>query len=178
MERTLLAAGMTLLLSAGHAEAMTREASLINSFEVLCTLEPPNFQRIEQKAEAMKMASYQDVAPPKETDGSFDRTKSWIVTLTDGPHVLFATEMNGPKGHVVSCGIGANDPIGASFKKELMTEMKLGSPTVDGLLSNGMHVYLWKGTFGPGTQLRLQIAEPDSNPGAMVGYDIEGPPVP
>jgi hypothetical protein len=106
---------------------MDRNASLINSFQVLCALEPPTFDRIEQKALAMRLPVHQDVGLSR-TSGIFAHSKTWIVTLTSGQHDLGVTEANGPGGHVISCGISAPDADGAAFRKELVSEMKLGQP--------------------------------------------------
>src|SRR5262245_7849056 len=107
-----LAAILALMLcSVGNTHAAERDASLINSFQVLCTLEEPVFEWINQKAMAMKLPVRQDLGQSKDS-GPFAHSKSWLVTLTTGPHELTAAEANGPQGYVKSCGISAPDPNG------------------------------------------------------------------
>lgn len=165
------------LFASGNAHAADRNASLINSFQVLCTLEPPSFARIDQKAAAMKLPVHRDIDQPRE-GGQFAHSKSWFVSLTTGPHELSIAEANGPAGHVVSCGISAPDPVGEAFKKELVAEMKLGQPSSETVTPDGvMRVTVWKGAFGEGTMLQLVDATPQGHPGAMLYY-IVGPSKP
>jgi len=150
---------------------MTRNESLINSFQVLCTLEKPSFARIDAKAAAMKLQVNQDVR------NAAGRSKSWNVTLTSGPHQLVATETTGPNGHIVMCGISAPDADGASFRADLIRVMKLGPPDNDGVLANGaMRTMVWKNEYGPNTALQFFDAEPAGKPGAMLDdISIEPP---
>jgi hypothetical protein len=146
---------------------MDRDASLINSFQVLCALEPPTFNRIDQKASAMRLAVHKDLGQSQAT-GQFAHSKSWIVNLTDGPHELVATEANGPNLHIVSCGISAPDPNGAAFKKELVLEMKLGQASSEAVSPDGvLRLTTWTDVFGKGTLLRLIDATPQGKPGAI-----------
>jgi hypothetical protein len=112
---------------------MDRNASLINSFQLLCALAPPTFDRIEQEALAMELPVRQDVGHA-QSSGMFAHSKTWIVTLKDGPHDLGVNEANGPTEHVITCGISAPDADGAALRKELVSEMKLGQPSSEMLM--------------------------------------------
>ena len=161
-----------LLFSLGVAQADDRAASLINSFAVLCTLEAPVFDKINQKVAAMKLPVRQDIGTSKDR-GAFARSKSWLVPLTTGPHELLAAEANGPEGYVRSCGLSAPDPNGESFKKELVSQMKLRSPSSESTSQDGvMRVTVWKDAFGAGTLLQLFDATPKAKPGAIVNYVV------
>jgi len=164
---------------ANAADANTdRNAALINSFQVLCTLESPSFDRIDQKAAAMKIPVHKDVGQ-SQISGYFAHSKSWLVPLKTGPHELVATEANGPKGHIEACGISAPDPDGGSFIKELIEEMHLGLPASQIVSADGMmRTTTWKNTFGEGTELRLVDATPKERPGAMLFYDVTTPTTP
>jgi hypothetical protein len=54
--KCLVAVTALMLCSVGNAHAADRFESLINSFQVLCTLEAPVFEWIDQKAMAMNLA--------------------------------------------------------------------------------------------------------------------------
>lgn len=167
-----------LALCSGNADAADRNASLINSFQVFCTLESPVFAHIDQKAAAMRLAVHRDIGASK-TDGYFAHSETWFVSLTTGPHELVASEGNGPNGHGSDCGISAPDPNGETFKKDLVAEMKLGQPTKEFTSANGqMHFTIWEGVFGAGSSLRLMDATPNGYPGAALFYDTMGPTKP
>jgi hypothetical protein len=164
------AAATGLLLLSWHAHAADRDASLINSFQVFCALEPPAFDRIDQKAAAMKLPVHQDIGQSQKS-GQFARSKSWLVKLTTGPHELLAAEANGANGYVESCGISAPDPDGEAFKNELILEMKLGRPSAETVSADGaMRITTWNGVFGEGSSLQFVDASPKGHPGAMLFY--------
>jgi hypothetical protein len=124
-------------LAAGAAHANPRSAFLINSFEVLCNLELPNVAHIAAKAEAMHLRA----GPP--ADRGPVHTQMWVVPLKSGPHILIASEADGPRGHVTTCGIHASDADGADFARELIATLKLGAPqkettSADGQTDNRM----------------------------------------
>jgi hypothetical protein len=175
--RASFIAGLLLCVS-GYAHGMDRNASLINSFQLLCTLESPKFDRIEQKASAMRLSVHQDMGH-SQTSGIFAHSKSRIVALNDGPHDLIVAEANGPKGHIVSCGISAPDADGAAFRSELVSEMKLGQPSSETVMPDrSLRITAWNGVFGKGTVLRMVDALPQGRPGAMLNYDVLAPPLP
>lgn len=123
--------------AASVAHANPRSASLINSFEVLCNLELPNMAHIAAKAEAMHLR-----AGPPANNGAV-HMQMWIVPLTTGSHILVASEADGPRGHVTTCGIHASDADGADFARELVATLKLGAPqkettSADGQMDNRM----------------------------------------
>jgi hypothetical protein len=170
--KCLVAVTALMLWSVGNAHAADRIASLINSFQVLCTLEAPVFEWIDQKAMAMNLPVRQDIGQSKDS-GAFVHSKSWLVTLTTGPHELLAAEANGPQGYIKSCGISAPDPNGESFKHELVSIMKLGPPSSETITQDGvMRVTEWKDAFGAGTLLRLVDATPKNKPGAMLFHSV------
>jgi hypothetical protein len=123
--------------AASPARANPRSASLINSFEVLCNLELPNMARIAEKAKAMRLRA----GPP--TNNGPVHAQTWVVPLTTGPHILIASEADGARGHVTTCGIHASDADGADFARELVATLKLGAPqkettSADGQTENRM----------------------------------------
>ncbi len=177
--RAAVIAGL-ILVASSYAHAMDRDASLINSFQVLCALAPPTFNRIDQKASAMRLIVHKKLGQSQPT-GVFAHSKSWIVNLTDGPHEWVATEANGPGRYIMSCGISAPDSNGTAFKKALVSELKLG-PASSVVMSMSPGAVLvtttWADVFGKGTALRLIDATPQGKPGVMLYYDVIGPPRP
>ena len=122
----LLWAGMFL---AGAAHADERAKQLVNSFMVMCMIEPIDFARSDQKATAMKLPVRKNVNPPEDQNGYFARAKTWLLPLKSGPHEFTVGEVRGPKGDIKSCGIGAPDVNAAEFRDELIRAMALGKPS-------------------------------------------------
>lgn len=176
-----LCAGLLLLIFAnnGAAAAQTpaseavpsanRNTSLIESFEILCARSTPDFDKIDALATAMNLTVEQSIDKRPAA-----RSKSWIVTLSDGPHELVTAESFGPKGHIVNCGISAPDPAGAPFFADLQKKMRLGTPTFENFTATGRMVS-WKGYFGPNTDLMFVDAEPAHKPGVMLFNDNTEP---
>ncbi len=162
------------LLSAGNAHAIDRDTSLITTFRVLCAQARPAFAQINQRAEEMKLPVRKDSGQSR-SKGQFAHSKSWMVNLTDGPLELVAAEANGPKLHVVSCGIAATDPNAGAFRKALVAEMKLRRSFKESLSPDrSFRTSTWRDAFGKGTTLRLVDATPQGKPGAMLYYDVVG----
>ena len=163
-----------LLLSAVNVAAATRDASLINSFQVLCALEAPVFDSIDKRATAMRLPVRRDLRTPSGGGPSVAHAKSWLMLLTTGPHELLASEADGPAGHIESCGISAPDPNGESFKKELTATMKLGQPSSTATSPDGvMRTTIWKEAYGTGTWLQMVDATPQNKPGVMLYFFVQ-----
>jgi len=112
---------------ASPASASERSAQLVNSFQVFCTLEAPNFERLVQQATAMKLPERQSLESPHQGD-QFARSRSWLVGLNSGPHELATSEAHGPRVDVQTCGIAAPDADADEVRQDLATHMKLGEP--------------------------------------------------
>jgi hypothetical protein len=159
-----------MLCSVRTADAAERNTSLINSFQVLCALETPAFEKINDKAVAMKLPVRRDIGQSRES-GEFAHSKSWLITLRTGPHELIAAEANGPQGYVQSCGISAVDPNGEVFKDELVSMMNLDLPSLETVSEDGVtRVTEWKDAFEAGTLLQLVDATPKNKSGVILLY--------
>ncbi len=134
-----LYAGMMLCALTGGAYAGERAAQLVNSFQVMCLLEPLNFARSEQKATAMSLLVRQDLGSPPDASGYFAHAKSWLLPLESGPHEFTVAEAHGPKADVKTCGIMAPDVDAADFTAELVKAMKLGKPVAETTSSDGQY---------------------------------------
>ena len=66
-----------------------RSQSMIDTFQVMCTLELPDFERIAAKATVLRMRPEADGKLNAPGDAVI-RSKSWIGNLTTGPFVLLA----------------------------------------------------------------------------------------
>ena len=162
-----LCLALALCLVGGAGQAGERAASLVNSFAVMCTLEPLDFSRSEAKATAMKLPVRKDLRSPPDPSGQFIHSKSWLLPLKSGPHEFVAAEARGPKGDVKSCGIGAPDVDGNDFKTELTKALKLGRPVGEGTLPGGERRTAWR--YGPERlDLMLVDGSPKSQPGVYL----------
>jgi len=159
MSCAVIGMGVLLLSSMSKAEVPPtfdhdRDPSLINTFQIMCNLELPNFSEIAVKANAMKMQMQLDQEKPSDGDTVL-RTKGWTGSLATGPWFLMIDELRGPKGVSTSCAVGGGVADFNAFRSEMTKEMKLPPVTPydnpDGLLS-----YDWAGYAGPGTTLILR----------------------
>lgn len=128
---------MMLGASTSAAYADDRAASLVNSFQVMCMLEPLDFARSDAKATAMRLPVRTDIRPPPDSAGYFNHAKTWLLPLKSGPHEFTVHETRGPSAHIKGCGIGAPDVDADDFKAELTKTMKLGKPTVEKVSADG-----------------------------------------
>jgi hypothetical protein len=158
---------------AAHAEpdnngsSLNRSQSVINTFQVMCTLELPKFDQIAAKATAMRMQLQSDSQAP--TSGSVNtRHKVWGGVLTTGPFALVLDEMAGPKGTATGCAIIADVPDIDAFRIESINTMKLAAVKAPELGADGSQSFVWDGAFGQGTTLILRDFKSSGKPGAML----------
>jgi hypothetical protein len=126
-----------------QAEASERAASLVNSFEVMCTIEPLDFARLKAKAEAMHLPVRKDIEPAPDANGYFAHSISWLLPLKTGPHELVDSEAHGPNGNVKGCGIGAPDVEAGDIRAQLVSDLHLRRPSAEADAPNGMHITTW-----------------------------------
>lgn len=158
---------------AAHAESETNAPSLnhaqsvINAFQVMCTLELPKFDNISAKATAMRMQLQSDNKSPGP-GGTNLRQKVWGGGLTTGPFALFLDEMSGAKGTATGCAVIAEVLDVDAFRMEAMSTMKLAAMKVPELGADGSRSYVWDGVYGPGTTLFLRDFKLSGKPRAML----------
>ncbi|HLA33930.1 MAG TPA: hypothetical protein VJ001_03580 [Rhodocyclaceae bacterium] len=155
-----------------HAESdssppLKRAQSVINAFQVMCTLELPKFDDISAKATAMRMQLQSDSKTPT-AGGAKTRQKAWGGGLTTGPFALFLDEMAGPKGTATGCAVAAEVPDVDAFRTEAINTMKLALMKAPELGADGSRSYVWDGVYGPGTTLILRDFKPYGKPGAIL----------
>jgi hypothetical protein len=132
MRRTLFGLGVFIsAATASQAAAaqgnplhLNRALGVINAFQVICTLEPLSFERIDQKATAMGMRLQHNLSGPSAAN-TITRSKGWFGDLTNGPYVLLLDEMSGAKGKTTSCAIVADVPDRDAFRTDVIRTMKL-----------------------------------------------------
>lgn len=174
MRRMLL--GFGLLIVAGATSQiraednplhLNRAQSVINAFQVICTLELPVFERLDQKATTMGMQLQSNNSGPS-AGNTVTRSKSWSGTLTDGPFVLLLDEMSGAKGKTTSCAIVADIPDRDAFRAEVIRTMKLLDAPAPEFRNDGSRSYFWDGAFGAGTTVLDRDFAPSGKPGVML----------
>ena len=175
MRRTLFGFGMFVLggmaSQAAAAEDnplhFNRAQSVINAFQVMCTLELPKFERIDQKASAMKMQLQSSNSGPS-AGNNVTRSKSWFGALTDGSFMLLLDELSGADGQTTSCAIVADVPDRDAFRAEAIRTMKLPEAPAPELRADGSRSYFWDGALGPGTTVLDRDFQPSGKPGVML----------
>ncbi|MEO5352405.1 MAG: hypothetical protein H7835_04235 [Magnetococcus sp. XQGC-1] len=164
-----------LLPTPGFAEpvAKDRNVSLINSFQTFCTAKLPKFAAINKKATAMKLPVNRESGEPKKS-GSYNHSKSWMVSLADGLHELNAAEASNPPKHIESCGIVEPKVNSDEFRKTLIITLKLTAAPAERLGADGKtRMTLWKDAYGKGTALLLVDATPQEKPGIILHHFVE-----
>ena len=146
---------------------LTRDESVINTFEVMCNLELPNFEHIDEKATAMRMHVLGNNEAPSPGN-TVTRSKSWAGSLTTGPFVLLLDEMSGAKGKSTGCAIVGDVPDVDAFRTSAVKVMKLPAVPQPEMGSDGSRSYVWDGFVGPGTTLILRDFKPSGKPGVML----------
>jgi len=146
---------------------LSRAQGVINAFQVICTLEPLKFDRIDQKATAMGMPLQSDTSAPS-AGNTVTRSKSWFGALTNGPFILLLDEMSGAKGKSTSCAIVADVPDRDAFRTEAIRTMKLPDAPSPEFRDDGSRSYFWDGVLGPGTTILDRDFAPTGKPGVML----------
>jgi hypothetical protein len=129
--------GVMLCMLTSGAYASDRAAHLVNSFQVMCMLDPLDFARSDAKATAMKLPVRQDLHSPPDPSGYFNHAKSWLLPLKSGAHEFLVSETHGPAADIKSCGIGAPDVDAEDFRAELIKSMKLGRSATEVMSRDG-----------------------------------------
>ena len=155
------------LAESANPSAPSRSQSMIDTFQVMCTLELPDFERIAAKATVLRMRPEADSKPSAPGDSGF-RSKSWIGNLTTGPFVLLLDETTGPKGKATSCAIVGEVPDLDAFRADAVAAMKLPAPAPPEMGNDGSRSFIWDRGFGPGTTLILRDFKPAGKPGVML----------
>src|SRR5260370_28317416 len=153
MRRTLFGLG-AFIFAATASQAVAEENSLhlnraqgvINAFQVICTLEPLRFERIDQKATAMGMQLQHNESGPS-AGNTTTRSKGWFGALTNGPYILLLDEMSGTAGQTTSCAIGADVPDRDAFRAEVIRTMKLPDAPAPEFRNDGSRSYFWDGAL-------------------------------
>jgi hypothetical protein len=175
MRRTLF--GLGVFISAAMASQaaaaqdnplhLNRALGVINAFQVICTLEPLSFERIDQKATAMGMPLQHNLSGPSAAN-TITRSKGWFGDLTNGPYVLLLDEMSGAKGKTTSCAIVADVPDRDAFRTEVIRTMKLPDAPAPEFHDDGSRSYFWDEVLGPGITILDRDFAPTGKPGVML----------
>ena len=134
-----------------------RAETLLNSFEVMCNLEAPNFDRLSAKAAAMRMQVLEDVSDIPEAGQSIHR-KAWVGMLSTGPFALHTEKMSGAKGVATSCAIEGPVPDVAAFRTLVIDTMHLNEPTEVQVIE-GSHASYWDNHPGKGMSVIVRDME-------------------
>jgi hypothetical protein len=155
------------MAESAHPPAPDRSQSVIDTFQVMCTLELPDFERIDAKATILRMRPEADSKLNAPGDTVF-RNKSWIGNLTTGPFVLLLDETSGPKGKATSCAIVGEVPDLDAFRTDAVATLKLPAAPPPEMGNEGSRSFIWDRIFGPGPTLILRDFKPAGKPGIML----------
>jgi len=123
------------------APPLDRPHSLLNSFDVMCNLEPPNFEHLSAKASAMHLKTMGEDTQTTPT-GETMQTRSWLGMLTTGAFALTIERMSGAKGVATSCAIEGPVPDVAAFREIVASTHHLNA-TPEKQVVDGSNTYYW-----------------------------------
>lgn len=133
----------------------TRDGSLINAFQVMCMLEPPNFSRLDAKAAAMQLKPGNSTVSPSGGNTT-TRHKEWAGALKSEPFVLIIDEMSGSKGISTACAVGGAVADVKAFKADFLQTMRLPPTPTTQQEQEGTRSLLWDNVEGAGTTVILR----------------------
>ncbi|WP_434713592.1 hypothetical protein NMA58_25030 (plasmid) [Rhizobium sp. YTUHZ045] len=128
--------------------------SVINAFQIMCTLEPENFEHISATAQAMFMRKSID----KTEKQSGDITRHLQVfegALSTGPFSLLLEKISGPTIDATNCGIASNALDKRSYFDDLVRTLHLSQNSSRRIGLNGNEVTTWADVYGPHTFLDM-----------------------
>jgi hypothetical protein len=157
----------TFILLPAHAfqeikPTFSRASSLLNSFEVMCNLQTPDFENLAAQATAMQMIALEDES---ETTPSAEviRRRGWVGMLTSGPFALRAEKMSGVRGVSTSCSIEGAVPDADDFRNLVVKQLQLVSaPEIQTI--EGSHTYYWDNHLENGTAILVGDIKRPSGP--------------
>lgn len=115
--------------------------SLLNSFEVMCNLNTPNFERLSAQAAAMRMKVLEDTSETSPA-GETVQKKGWVGISTTGPFALRVEKMSGAKGVATSCAIEGQVPSVDEFREIVIKTLHLTTPSEQQAIE-GAYTYYW-----------------------------------
>ena len=146
---------------------MNRAQSLLNAFQITCTLELPNFEDITAKAAAMRMTLTVDKTQPAAND-TVQHDQVWVGALTDGPYLLLVSTLSGSKGVSTSCAIAGSVDDQDAFRAEAIKKMTLPESINPEMGSDGSRSFVWDHIYGSGTTLIIRDFPAKRELGVMV----------
>ncbi|RUM05869.1 hypothetical protein [Rhizobium chutanense] len=142
--------------NAEHATAAgslaNHDDAVINTFQVMCTLEPENFEHIGAKAQAMSMRKSTD-RTEKQTADITRHLQVFEGTLTTGHFSLLLEKISGPAINATNCGVASNTPDKRAFFDDIVRTLHLSKNTSKRTILNGNSVITWDDVYGPHTFL-------------------------
>jgi invasion protein IalB len=142
----------------------TQASALLNTFDVMCNLGPPNFDKLTAQATAMRMRLLDERS---ETIGAGElmQAKAWVGMLTTGPFALRIDKMSGVKGVVTTCAVDGPVPDVDAFRQSVIVSHRL-NPNQPAEMVDGTRTYYWD-KFG-GTPYTLVLRDMEKPSGHFV----------
>lgn len=152
--------------------AMSRVDGLVNALTVMCMVEPLNFDRLDQKATAMRMRVLTDFAPP-EHNGIRIRSKTWLMGMTDGPLAFSVSDAKTGARRLSTCAISAPDATPEEIRTALVETFHLGEPRMLAGPGGRPDIAIWDKAAGAGTRFMLTTGIYKPRPGFNLVYEVE-----
>ena len=102
---------------------LNADASVINAFLLMCTLEKPDFDALDKKSTAMRMLVVSDKTT--KIPGGSSHEKSWYLPRKTAQCLFVVNEMSAGQKHSITLAIVAPLLRAESFKLKLISQLKL-----------------------------------------------------
>jgi len=154
------------------APIKTYEDSVINAFQVMCTVGTLDFDQLSAKASAMRMVKSSDKTE-QESATATRQVQSWEGSLTDGPWTLLLEKIVSPAVHANVCGVAANIDNKADYRANIIQRLHLKGDGDQHVFPNGNQETYWKNAYGVGTV--ISITEIANGKGMIINYTVVNP---
>lgn len=149
-------------------EDLARNDSIINTFSIMCRLEPLKFDYRVNRATAMRM--------PLVTEKNLDlgnntttRSKMWAGGLTTGHFIFSVDEMTEPTAVSTSCAVIADEMHDLeAFYPEALKRLGLKSLPAPVQEPDGGKAYIWENPSGSATKMIIREMQFVGKPHLMI----------
>jgi hypothetical protein len=139
----------------------TYEDGVINAFQIMCMIEPLDFDQLSAKAKAMRMKMTTDKSDLQPGEGT-KRLEIFEGNLTTGPFALVLQETRSINKISNGCGIEANIPDKEKYRANVIQRLQLKGTPEKHTLANGSELTIWKDAYGANKTVYIQQLSGDT----------------
>ena len=143
------------------------EEALIQQFQSLCLIEPPDLDRLSARARGMRLRDTSDTTT-RGADGIITHAMVWAGALSTGPYEMLAAQSTWPKGSSVSCAVAGGVRDTEVFRASAVSRMGLPAVPVPTAQPDGGRTWSWHRVRAYGTSITIREFPPAAGPRVML----------